>query len=87
VKEACERLYAELTAAGIEVLFDDRDERPGVKFKDADLVGIPWRIAVGKKGIAEGTVELKARRAAEVQKVRLDEAVGLVTSRVREERL
>lgn len=87
VKEACERLYAGLSAAGIEVLFDDRDERPGVKFKDADLIGIPWRIAVGKKGLADGIVELKARRASEVQKVRLDEAVDLVASRVREERL
>ena len=52
-------LYDELTAAGVEVLYDDRDERPGVKFKDADLIGVPFRIAVGKKGLAEGVVELK----------------------------
>ena len=50
---------------------------PGVKFKDADLIGIPYRIAVGKKGIAEGVVEIKARRSPEVVKVKLDEAVRL----------
>ena len=55
------RIYDELTAAGIEVLYDDRDERAGVKFKDADLIGLPFRIAVGKKGLAEGVVEVKRR--------------------------
>ena len=61
---ACDGIYDELEAAGIEVLYDDRDERPGVKFKDADLIGIPYRIAVGKKGLAEGVVEVKLRRGA-----------------------
>src|SRR5688572_23379091 len=59
VKEVCDRLYGALEGRGIEVLYDDRDERPGVKFKDADLVGIPYRIAVGKKGLADGVVEIK----------------------------
>lgn len=86
LKAVCEKMYAELEAAGIEVLYDDRDERPGVKFKDADLVGIPWRLALGKKGLAEGIVEVKARRSPEVQKVKLDEAVAFVAARVREER-
>jgi prolyl-tRNA synthetase len=86
VAEACDRLHAELEKAGIEVLYDDRDERPGVKFKDADLVGIPYRIAVGKKGIAEGVVELKARRAPEVTKIKLDEAVKAVVEKVERER-
>jgi prolyl-tRNA synthetase len=86
VAEACDRLHAELEAAGIEVLYDDRDERPGVKFKDADLVGIPYRIAIGKKGIAEGVVELKARRSPEVVKVKLDEAVKAVVEKVERER-
>jgi len=86
VAATCERMYTDLTKAGIEVLYDDRDERPGVKFKDADLVGIPHRIAVGKKGVAEGTVELKARRAPEVSKVRIDEAVRTVAERVEKER-
>ena len=68
------------------MLYDDRDERPGVKFKDADLIGIPYRIAVGKKGIAEGVVEVKARRSAEMVKVKLDEAVAYVRERVLHER-
>jgi prolyl-tRNA synthetase len=86
LRATADRIYAELGAAGIEVLYDDRDERPGVKFKDADLVGIPWRIALGKKGLAEGVVEVKARRSPEVQKVKIDEAVAFVSARVREER-
>jgi prolyl-tRNA synthetase len=86
VAEACDRLYAELEKAGVEVLYDDRDERPGVKFKDADLVGIPYRIAIGKKGIAEGLVELKARRSPEVTKVKLDEISKLVVEKIERER-
>jgi prolyl-tRNA synthetase len=82
----CDKLYAALEAAGIQVLYDDRNERPGVKFKDADLIGIPWRIALGKKGLAEGIAEVKARRSPEVQKVKLDEAAAFVAARVREER-
>jgi prolyl-tRNA synthetase len=64
--EAADRVVKELAAAGVEVLYDDRDERPGVKFKDADLVGIPIRIAVGKKGLAEGKVEWKPRGSKDV---------------------
>jgi prolyl-tRNA synthetase len=86
LKAVCDRLYAELESLGIEVLYDDRDERPGVKFKDADLIGIPWRVALGKKGLAEGIVEVKPRRSPEVQKVKLDEAVAFVAARVKEER-
>src|SRR5207237_1400642 len=63
VREAGEKLYRELVDAGLEVLLDDRDERAGVKFKDADLVGLPLRIAIGKKGLAEGKVEWKPRGA------------------------
>ena len=61
VLEAAEKLYADLSAAGIDVLMDDRDLRPGVKFKDADLIGIPLRVVVGAKGLKEGAVELKHR--------------------------
>src|SRR3569623_2103654 len=82
----CDRLYGELEAAGIEVLYDDRAERPGVKFKDADLIGIPMRLAIGKKGLAEGVAELKARRAPDVQKIKLDEVVAAVVARVKAER-
>ncbi|MCB1154434.1 proline--tRNA ligase, partial [bacterium] len=62
VLEYADKLYDELNAAGIETLYDDRDERAGVKFNDADLLGIPLRLTVGKKGLAEGIVELKQRR-------------------------
>jgi prolyl-tRNA synthetase len=86
VTEVAERLYVELEKAGIEVLFDDRDERPGVKFKDADLVGLPYRIAVGKKGVAEGMVELKARRGTEVVKVKVDDVVAMVSEKILAER-
>ena len=82
----CEKLYSDLTAAGIDVLYDDRDERPGVKFKDADLIGVPFRIAVGKKGLAEGVVELKLRRAPEVRKVKIADIAALVISEVQKER-
>ena len=58
---ACETLYEELTAAGVDVLYDDTDQRPGGKFATADLIGIPWQILVGPKGLAEGKVEIKKR--------------------------
>jgi prolyl-tRNA synthetase len=80
------RIYEELSAAGIEVLYDDRDERAGVKFKDADLIGIPFRIAIGRKGVAEGVVEVKRRNASEVRKIRIPEASALVAAEVLAER-
>jgi prolyl-tRNA synthetase len=83
---ASKRIYEELQQAGIDVLYDDRDERAGVKFKDADLIGIPFRIAIGKKGIAEGVVELKLRKGTEVRKIKLDEIVPLVVAEVMQER-
>jgi len=87
VVAAAKRIYEELERTGVEVLYDDRDERAGVKFKDADLIGIPYRIAVGKKGLAEGVVELKLRRSPEVRKVKLDEIVPLVAAEIAKERL
>ena len=86
VVATAQKLYEELTAAGIDVLYDDREERPGVKFKDADLIGIPFRLAVGKKGIAEGIVELKRRNGSEVRKVKIDEAVKIVVAEIQAER-
>lgn len=74
LREAGEKLYKDLVRAGLEVLLDDREERAGVKFKDADLIGIPYRITVGKK-IADGLVELFERRAKTTEDVRLDEVV------------
>src|SRR2546423_8504710 len=80
VREAAEKLYRELTETGVEVLLDDRDERAGVKFKDADLIGLPLRIAVGKKALADGKVEWKARGSAQVDLV----PAGEVVARARE---
>ncbi len=62
--QVAEKFYAELTARGVDVILDDRDERPGVKFKDADLVGFPFRIALGEKSLAKGEVEIKPRAGA-----------------------
>ena len=70
-----EEIYSRLSDAGVEVLLDDRDERPGVKFKDADLLGIPVRITVGKRA-PEGVVEYKLRREAEKQEMSVSEAVA-----------
>jgi prolyl-tRNA synthetase len=86
LKETGEKLAAELEAAGLDVLLDDRDERAGVKFKDADLVGIPYRINVGKKA-ALGQVELVTRATATSVDVALNEAVALVKERVAEDAL
>jgi len=72
-----EKFYAELSAKSIDVILDDRDERPGVKFKDADLVGFPIRIALGEKSLAKGEVEIKPRNGA-VQFVKIDVAVEAV---------
>lgn len=80
VVDTAEMIYEELTTAGIDVLFDDRDERAGFKFKDADLIGIPIRITIGRKALAEGVVEVKERAKAEVEKL----APGQAVQRVRE---
>jgi prolyl-tRNA synthetase len=77
LKDAGEKLYADLRRAGLDVLLDDRDERAGVKFKDADLIGIPFRVTVGKK-IADGVVELFDRAKRESSDVKLDEVVARV---------
>ena len=65
VRNAAEQLYAELTAAGIEVLMDDRDERPGVMFADLELIGIPHRVVISPRGLEAGTFEYRHRRAAD----------------------
>jgi prolyl-tRNA synthetase len=67
VREAADRLYAELAAAGLDVLLDDRDERPGVLFADMDLMGIPHRIVLSERGLAAGNAEYKGRREAKPQ--------------------
>jgi prolyl-tRNA synthetase len=77
VRETGEKLYKDLQRAGLEVLLDDRDERAGVKFKDADLIGIPYRVTIGKK-ISDGMVELFDRRVKTSVDVKLSEVVSRV---------
>ncbi len=83
---AAEGLFDELGGLGPEVILDDRDERPGVKFKDAELVGIPYRLTVGPKGLASRQVELTRRRDGETRMVPLDRAAQVVAELVFEER-
>jgi len=78
LREAGEKLYEELQRAGLDVLLDDRDERAGVKFKDADLIGIPYRVTIGKK-ITDGVVELFNRRAKKSEDVKIGEVVAALT--------
>jgi prolyl-tRNA synthetase len=81
VAQVTRMLYAKLTSAGLEVLVDDRNQRPGFKFADADLIGIPHRVVVGERGLAEGRVEYKARRAGDVELVALDDLHEFLKSR------
>ena len=78
VMAAAEEIYFCLEKLGVEVLFDDRDERPGVKFKDNDLIGIPLRIVVGSKGLAEGKVEVKIRSTGEILSLSIEEVAAAV---------
>ncbi len=73
---ACEDVYARLREAGLDVLYDDRDERPGVKFADADLVGLPWRLVIGPRGLKEGKVELRRRDKTVEEEAPLEAAVA-----------
>src|ERR1044072_9229001 len=73
---AAESLYSKLKAAGVEVLYDDRDERGGVKLGSMDLMGLPWQIVVGPRGIAAGTVELKNRATGEREELSLESALA-----------
>ena len=82
VREATEALYQELTAAGIEVLLDDRDERPGFMFADMELIGIPHRLVVGDKGLDQGLLEYKGRRDAEMTLVPIGEVLAFLRERL-----
>jgi len=77
------RFYNELIERGIEVILDDRDERPGVKFKDADLIGFPVRVAIGEKSLAKGEVEIKPR-AGKVEPAKIDQAIDRVVEWIRQ---
>ena len=78
LRQTAEEVYANCLAAGVEVLLDDRDERPGVKFKDADLLGIPLRVTIGSKTLARGMVELKKRMEPRATEIPLDQVVNVV---------
>ena len=77
---ACEQLYRELTAKGVDVLYDDTDQRAGAKFAAADLIGIPWQILVGPKGLAEGKLEVKRRSDGARENLSPAEVVARLTS-------
>ena len=83
VREAAEKLYADAIAAGLEVLLDDRDERPGVKFADADLIGIPQRLVVGDRGLKNDVVEYKLRHEASATEVSLVNVIDEVTAKLK----
>jgi prolyl-tRNA synthetase len=83
--EVAEEMYRALGEKGFEVLMDDRDERAGIKFKDADLIGIPFRIVIGEKNLKEGFVEIKERKSGKVEKVKAEEAVEKLIRRLVEE--
>lgn len=77
-------LYNGLAAKGVDVLLDDRDERPGIKFKDADLIGIPLRVTVGKNAVEKKYVDIKERKGGEVQQVAIDDAVAAIERRLKQ---
>ena len=82
VRKTVEKLYADLQAAGIEVLLDDRDDRPGVMFADMELIGIPHRIVIGERGLKEGMLEYQGRRETAAQAVPLQNALEFVKLKI-----
>ena len=82
VTELCDQLYSELSSLGVEVLLDDRKERPGIMFADADLIGIPHRLVIGEKSLANGEVEYKSRRADNSEKIPQGEILGFLKQRL-----
>jgi prolyl-tRNA synthetase len=84
LSETADRIYRTLTEKGVDVILDDRDERAGVKFKDADLIGIPFRITVGPKKLVEGKVEIMSRRSREVVILPIDDVEAFIMSKISE---
>jgi prolyl-tRNA synthetase len=82
VKDTAERLYTDLLAAGVDVLLDDRDERPGVKFADSELVGIPHRVVVGERGLEAGKLEYRHRRAEAAEEFPVEGALGWIRAKL-----
>ena len=85
LRDAVEKLYGELEAAGIEVLLDDRGARPGVMFAEMDLIGIPHRLVLGERGLDGGTIEYKRRADGETTELAIDEAISFLRTRIEEE--
>jgi len=83
VNSAAQKIHDDLETAGVDVLLDDRDARPGFKFNDADLIGFPVRVVVGKKGLADGIIEVHNRKTGETNKVAPSEVTGSVTATLR----
>ena len=79
VREVSTTLYSELKAAGLDVLLDDRDARPGVKFADAELIGIPHRLVISERGIKVGQLEYRHRRDEEAKMIAYDKALQIIT--------
>jgi prolyl-tRNA synthetase len=77
--KACEEVYAKLREADVEVLYDDRDERAGAKFAEMDLIGLPWQLVVGPRGLDKGVVELKRRASGEREELSLESALARLT--------
>jgi prolyl-tRNA synthetase len=83
LRAAAEKLYEEMRAHSLDVLFDDRAERPGVKFKDADLIGVPYRVTIGKRKFEQGLAEIFQRSTKQIQDVKLEMVVSSLLERRR----
>jgi prolyl-tRNA synthetase len=82
VKAAADQLYVDLLAAGVDVILDDRGERPGAMFADWELIGVPHRVTIGDKGLKDGLVEYQHRRDTEASKVPLSEVLALLKAKL-----
>jgi prolyl-tRNA synthetase len=83
VREAADKLYQDLMSAGIEVILDDRGERPGAMFADWELIGVPYRVVIGERGLKEGQLEFQARTDAEASAVPVGDVAKKVTDLVK----
>ena len=83
VREQTDKLYAQLSEAGIDVILDDRGERPGVMFADWELIGVPHRLVIGERGLKEGKVEYQGRRDTEATLLQIEQAAAFAADKVR----
>jgi prolyl-tRNA synthetase len=85
LRSTAEQLYQELSDKGVEVLYDDREETPGIKFKDADLIGIPLRVTLGEKNVKKGLLEIRKRKTGETLLVKKEDAVSKIREMIDQE--